>query len=129
MYISLSRNKLPYTFSLFDFVDATTSTGKRNETNIAPQALFMMNSEFINERSRSFARYLLALSSGDEAGRIRRAYQIALTRNPSPEELQEDLNYIQTYAKDLTTDPSPRLDAWRSLCHLLMTSNEFNFVN
>jgi len=129
VYISYSRNKLPHTFNLFDFADSTASVGKRNETNIAPQALFMMNSEFINERARSFAKYLLAEVSLNDTARIERAYRVALARDPSPEELSDDLTYIQTYTQRFGAGPSSSLDAWRSWCHVLISSNEFNYVN
>lgn len=93
VYIPLVRNKLPSILKLFDFVDPSASTVKRTESNIAPQALFMMNSDFIRQRSRAFAEYLIA-SNADEAARMERVYWIALSRGPDPQEAEEMLAYI-----------------------------------
>jgi hypothetical protein len=58
VYVPLRRANLPALLNLFDFGDATTSTGKRMLTNVAPQALFMMNSGFVSERARNLAAAL-----------------------------------------------------------------------
>ena len=47
MYLPLRRANLPSLLNLFDFGDAATVMGKRQSTNVAPQALFMMNSGFV----------------------------------------------------------------------------------
>ena len=38
--------------NLFDFGDATTPGEGRSQTNVAPQALFMMNSDFVAEQAQ-----------------------------------------------------------------------------
>ena len=45
VYLPLRRANLPSLLNLFDFGDATMVNGKRQSTNVAPQALFMMNSD------------------------------------------------------------------------------------
>ena len=88
----------------------------------------MMNSENVDERSRSLADHLMA-ADGEDSLRIRRAYLITLTRQPTPQEVEESLLYLQNYPVGSGKDPDSRLEAWQSLCRVLMTSNEFNFVN
>jgi hypothetical protein len=60
LYMPLRRGNLPSLFSTFDFGDATTPGDGRTRTNVAPQALFLMNSQFVNDRSRGLAERLLA---------------------------------------------------------------------
>ena len=59
IYIPIIRNKIPGFMKLFDFADSSSSIGKRDESNVATQALYMMNSNNVHERSLSLARYLL----------------------------------------------------------------------
>ena len=56
VYLPLRRANLPSLLNLFDFGDATTVTSKRANTNVAPQALFMMNSEFVEQRARTWRK-------------------------------------------------------------------------
>ena len=73
VYLPLRRANLPTLLNLFDFGDATTVTGKRSLTNVAPQALFMMNSEFVAERALKVAQ-LIGTGGVAPAQRMERAY-------------------------------------------------------
>jgi len=127
VYLPLVRNKLPNTLKLFDFVDSTTTSGKRMESSIAPQALYLLNSEFAQERSRSLAKFLLAGSETDDAAILRRAFRIAWTREPEPGEATRWLDYMTAFPKG-DGDADPRLEKWQSVCWLLLSSNEFHYV-
>ncbi|MBM4077746.1 MAG: DUF1553 domain-containing protein, partial [Planctomycetes bacterium] len=54
IYLPVVRSALYEVFSAFDFADPSTINGQRDRTTIAPQALFMMNSEFVLSQSRLF---------------------------------------------------------------------------
>lgn len=129
VYLPLIRNKMPNMLKLFDFVDSTTCTGRRIESNIAPQALFMMNSEFIRERARSFSALMESGSKGDQLKTTTRAYSMALGRKPRPEEIKEAADYIQNYPRSQAASSNPGFTGWQSFCRILMASNEFQFVD
>ena len=114
---------------LFDFANSSSSSAKRTESNVATQALYMMNSENVAERSRSLASYLMAADDQEDSQRVRRAFLIALTRQPTPQEVNEFLLYLRNFPEDSGKNRGSRLDVWQSICRILMTSNEFNFVN
>src|SRR5262249_25036229 len=78
VYSPVCRNALPEIFEVFDFADPSVTTGRRNVSTLAPQALFLMNHPFVLEESRQAARRLLAEPGPDDAGRINRAYRLAL---------------------------------------------------
>ncbi len=126
VYFPLIRNKLPSVLRLFDFVDPTASTARRTETNIAPQALFMMNSDFIHRQSRTLADFLLGSNSEDMA-RMEQAYRITLGRKPGPDEAKTMLAYVRDYPGSGNSDHET--SAWQSLCRLIMGSNEFHYVD
>ena len=113
--------------TLFDFGDGTTSTETRSQTNIAPQALFMLNSRFVSERSGSLARRLLETETAD-AARIRRAWRIVLGRDPKPEQIQDALKYILNFPANAPGD-NARVIAWSSFCRALIASNDFMYVH
>lgn len=128
VYVPLRRANLPTLLNLFDFGDATTASGKRQSTNVATQALFMLNSEFLTERSLNVAKSLLAKSTTDQAARMASAYVRILGRHPDKEEISQGLAYIEGFKKRSTT-ATPELDAWQSFARILMASNDFIYLD
>ena len=128
LYIPVKRGSIPNLLATFDFGDATTSNEGRPRTNVAPQALFLMNSSFVIERSRGFAKKLLDDGTLTDAGRIEQAYLIALTRRPEPAEIDTALSYIDNLEKKIAA-PEAHQTAWQSFCHVLLSSNEFLYLN
>jgi hypothetical protein len=112
--------------NLFDFGDATTVTGKRALTNVAPQALFMMNSDFVSERALNLARSL-AKRDAEPARRMESAYWTILDRQPSASEADAGLTYIDSFRKKFTQ--ASELDAWQSFCRILLASDDFIYVD
>ena len=128
VYLPIYRNRMPTMLTLFDFADPSASIAVRPSTSIAPQGLYFMNSDFIQQRARALASHLLQLDEGPDSDRIERAYWITLTRKPEPQEADEMLEYIAGYpARGNATDS--RLERWQSFCRLLLGSNEYNYVN
>ena len=128
LYIPVKRGSIPNLLATFDYGDATTSNEGRPRTNVAPQALFMMNSSFVIARSQGFARKLLNDPALTDAARIEQAYLMALTRKPEPAEVDNALSYIASLEKKITT-PEAHQTAWQSFCHVLLSSNEFLYLN
>ena len=60
VYLPVIRNDLPALFQLFDFGDSLSVNGQRSTTNVAPQALFMMNSPLVFEAATHTAAIVLA---------------------------------------------------------------------
>ena len=127
VYLPLRRANLPTLLNLFDFGDATTTLGKRSGTNVAPQALFMMNSDFVATRARNLAQTLLDDSAPGNAQRLERAYLITLNRRPESYEVESGLAYLDRFGTT-PSNPMEDLDAWQSLCRVLMGSNEFIYL-
>jgi hypothetical protein len=130
VYLPLRRANLPALLNLFDFGDATTPAGKRQLTNVATQALFWMNSDFLTERSKRFAQSLfepkgLPKDPNDEA-RAKLAYLRIVNREASDEEIRGAVDYVSGYQRRHAKDA---LSAWQSLCRVLMSSNDFIYVD
>ncbi|MBH00331.1 MAG: hypothetical protein CMN58_08350 [Solibacterales bacterium] len=127
IYVPLRRANLPTLLNLFDFGDATTSQGRRTETNVAPQALFMMNSDFVAKRADNLASKLLQ-DKGTASERMKRAYLVILNRQPDKDEIDAGLSYVG----NLTSEPEetfPEKEAWASFCRILLASNDFIYID
>jgi mono/diheme cytochrome c family protein len=128
VYLPLRRANLPTLLNLFDFGDATTASGKRQLTNVATQALFWLNSEFLTERSLEVAKSLLDQKEMSDEARVEAAYLRILNRQPTKDEVEGALNYVTGFKQKFAGKDADQ-KAWQSLCRALMASNNFVYVD
>jgi hypothetical protein len=126
VYLPIVRSSMYDVFQAFDLPDPTMSTGDRNATVVAPQALFMMNSSLILTHSRNMAAGLLKRQDLDDSARVRDAWQRTLSRPPTPEEVDRALTFVNQMEREWQGD---RAKAWQSFCKSLLSSNEFIYLN
>ena len=128
VYIPLRRANLPTLLNLFDFGDATTMTGKRQLTNVSTQALFWLNSEFLTEASNAVAKQVWGVAASGNAPRIANAYLLILNRQAAPEEIEGAVKYIEGFKQKVKGEKAEAA-AWQSFCRILMSSNDFIYVD
>jgi mono/diheme cytochrome c family protein len=128
VYLPLRRANLPTLLNLFDFGDATTPAGKRQLTNVATQALFWLNSDFLNERAQNVAKSLFDQKEMSDAARIEAAYARILNRRPDKGEVEQALSYVAGFKQKFSSEKADR-KAWQSLCRVLMSSNDFVYAD
>jgi hypothetical protein len=128
VYLPLRRANLPSLLNLFDFGDATTMSGKRQLTNVATQALFWLNSEFLTECSAAFVSSLLAQSDMDDAARIETAYLKILNRRAEKSEVDDAVKYLNGFRRKFASDKAEE-KGWQSLVRVLMASNGFVYLD
>ena len=75
VYLPVIRNHLYDAFQLFDFADASVMNSNRTTTTVAPQALFMMNSDLVTDAASRVCRRGFAISTGSDEQRMRFAYE------------------------------------------------------
>ena len=110
----------PDLFRVFDFPDAGLVTGSRNVTTVATQALYLLNSPEMLGHARRTAARLLAERSED-AGRLQRLHQWLFGRDATGLEVQRARDFLKAA-------PGSQDAAWAALCHSLMISTPFLFV-
>jgi hypothetical protein len=120
----------PY-LAIFDGPDTNSSTEVRTHSTVPLQALYLMNSPVVQEQAAAFAQRLL--ESDDEAvERITRAYELAWGRSPDACERTRAAEFIRAcnVALASTSSPAParEREAWISLAKVLLTANEFLYV-
>jgi hypothetical protein len=123
--------KHPY-LAIFDGPDTNASTDVRTHSTVPLQALYLMNNPFVQEQARGFANRLIA-SSTDRVVRIELAYELAWGRTPEPSEIERAIRFLHQTLAALTTNGTPRdsaeSDAWTSLAKVLLTANEFLYID
>jgi hypothetical protein len=103
---------------VFDFPQPAQFTGKRNETTVPTQALYLLNATLIRDRSEDLAKSLLAASSDDE-NRIARLWLRVLNRPVTAAERDDALTFLKGAAT------AEEVQAWTELARGLLSTNEF----
>jgi hypothetical protein len=120
VYLSIIRDSLPEMLTLFDFPDPSLIIGERATTTIPAQSLFMMNNPFVIRQAEGLADRVLAVE-GDDAARLKMAYQLCYSRLPFDSELATTRNFLETYGAKQT-----RRATWTALCQSLFATAEFS---
>ena len=90
-----AKRQFPYPmFKTFDAPDPATSCGRRAVTTVAPQALTLLNSEFMLRSARALARRLQPVGTAKE--QAQRAWMLAFSRPPAPEETEHAAEMLAT---------------------------------
>jgi hypothetical protein len=128
VYLPVIRNDLPQIFEVFDFADPDVTTGRRDATTVATQALYLMNSPFALETAGHTAQRLLALKT-DDAGRLNDLYRRALGRLPTARERDAALEFLGAFKKSAVKSKEPDVAAWSAVCAAMFGSTEFRFID
>ena len=140
IYILVRRNfKFPM-FEVFDTPLTSASCPSRDVTTVAPQALWGLNNQSVFRQAAHFAGRVIKEAGGKTTDQIDRAWQIALGRAPTAEEMQSAQQLLSALEQqkqeplaDLpdtlrSVDPA-RSHSLTKLCLSLFNLSEFAFVD
>ena len=99
VYIYTKRGTLMPLIEGFDYTNTAQSLAARTVTTVAPQALMLLNSFFLDWQAAVFAGRLVAETGADAEAFVRRAYQVVLSRDPEPSEVEKSLDFIARQEK------------------------------
>lgn len=116
IYFTIKRSQLPNVMLIFDWPEHLVSIGKRPNTTVAPQALYLMN----NPQVRSYAEALAKRANGS----IEAIYELALSRPPT----QAERNAAAGFLTKQGSKYSDQNAALADFCQALMASNEFLYL-
>ena len=132
VYLPVVRNHLYDVFQLFDYSDAGVMNSNRPSTTVAPQALFMMNSDLVNLATNAFADRVLNGNCESDDERLDLAYNLALGRPPTDSERQRNSQYLELFSNQTQEHQEGKASAsqtvWRLFCQTLFASNEFIYI-
>jgi hypothetical protein len=104
VYGYIDRRDLPEMMNHFDFANPEAPLGKRHETTVPQQALFMMNSPLMVEVARKLLARPEMAQARDDGQRVHALYWMIYQRAPKPEEIELGLGYVA--AADQMEDPN-----------------------
>ncbi|MEC5125138.1 DUF1553 domain-containing protein [Verrucomicrobiales bacterium BCK34] len=124
VYVPAFRNSGYEMFSVFDFANPNFTVGKRADSTIPTQALFLTNSPFVHERAGKAADRLALSTALDTDGGIRKAFLNTLARNPTGEELALAREFVEEHPE---WEANP-VAAWTALQRSLFGSIDFRYL-
>lgn len=110
------RMEQDVTFGIFDCPDASQSMPKRNVSTSPLQALSLLNSPFLIQQAQFFADRIFAETGKDTSTQIQRAFLLALSRPPAPEEVAQANTLVEEFGLV-------------ALCRAIYNASEFLYLN
>ncbi len=124
VYGFIDRLALPGLLRTFDFPSPDATSGGRDQTTVAPQALYLMNGPLALDCARKVLARPEIAGEKDFSRRIDLLYALLFSRIPTPEDRQ---------LADEFFGPEPvsreSNEAWERYIHALLLTNEFAFVD
>jgi hypothetical protein len=148
IFVQWRRSRPLTVLDTFDLPKMEPNCERRSSSTVATQSLFLMNSDFIVEMAEHFAARVRREAGTNSGEQVRHAWRIAFARNPTDNEINESLAFLdaqteQFAAKPVETKPVTNLFdpkaknvkreatelALANLCQLLLSSNEFLYID
>src|SRR5258708_29045742 len=95
LYAYIRRTMLVPALDNFDYSNTTSPLGERTVTTVAPQALMLLNDEFMQGQAAALAGRLASEAGRDRTKQVQRGYRLALNRDPNKVELQTALDFLR----------------------------------
>jgi len=94
VYVFVKRTLGVPLLESFDVASPDTPISERSVTTVAPQALILMNSDFLQQQAAAMARRINRVAES-QAAQIAAAYQFALGRQPTASEERVALAFLE----------------------------------
>lgn len=128
VYCKISRFRMNNFLQVFDFPNPSFTAEQRFSTIVPLQRLYFMNSSFVYKNAEQLARRVYP--AGSDEARIQEAYKLLFGRAPTDKEMQLGLGFLHSTpnlgGETITGQPTT---AWKEYARVLLSSNEFEFVN
>ncbi|MEZ0265741.1 MAG: PSD1 and planctomycete cytochrome C domain-containing protein [Phycisphaerae bacterium] len=134
VYVYVKRQMLFPMLELFDAPGASQTCDRRPVSTLPTQALVLMNDEFMNDQAGRFADRLLreAGAGAPPAALAERALWLALGRAPAEGRVADAVRVMAAQSAAYRAAGKPAIDADRDalidLCHVLLNTNEYLYV-
>jgi len=126
-----SQHKSLDILNLFDFPDVNQVNGARSVTTVPTQALYLINSPFLQEQSRLLAAKA-AEHAASGASRVHWLIERILGRAVVAADQTRAADFLAAFTSELKatgkSEADASRDAWARYCHSLLVSNEFLYL-
>ena len=128
VYMFSKRSLAVPMMAVFDSCDTTAPTGRRDVSTVAPQALTLLNNEWVHGESLAMATRVLA-SCSDREQRVSAAWRMVLSRDPTDREKLASIGFISRLETNGSAGDNADLRAFAALCHTIVNTNEFIYLD
>jgi len=132
IYVQVRRTQPVTMLNAFDAPNMEPNCERRVSSTVATQSLALLNSEFIRLQSVAFAKRVLSTAGkeADDTTLIKTAWELALSSQPSETGMLALQKHMQLQLKEYQARKvkAPRQEALTSLCHVLLGTNQFLYV-
>ncbi len=116
VYRFIVRSQTQPFMTCLDCADPSMRVEKRNESISALQALALLNNGFMVVQARQFADRVVREAGNDPAAQVKRAFELAMGRDPDAEEATALVEVAKTHGL-------------ANVCRAILNLNEFSFVD
>ena len=95
VYAFVKRTMMVPFLEVFDYSGTEGSIGARAVTTVAPQALTLLNSDFVSGQARRLAAELAPTNTGDDATLVNTLFRQTLARDATAEEIAFAQRYLR----------------------------------
>jgi hypothetical protein len=141
IYVQVRRSRPLSVLSVFDLPAMEPHCVARPASTVAPQSLLMMNNDFTFAQAQACAARIAAEAGSEPAAQVALAWRLHLGRDITPDEQTKAVAFLQAQSDSFAKTPPPapmnasdpkpdhRQQALALLCHALLSSNEFLYVD
>ena len=143
LYLTFKRTMPVGVLEAFDAAVVNPNCELRSVSTVAPQALVMLNDGFVVDRATDLANRLIRECGDNTTARIDRLWKLLFGTAPTHADMDRAQSFLgrQTFllsdpgrveparSKDQSTGRSPSDAALASLCHVLLGSNRFLYLD
>ncbi|MFP6765141.1 MAG: DUF1553 domain-containing protein, partial [Planctomycetaceae bacterium] len=138
LYVQQRRKEIPTILEVFDLPQMNPNCVERPASTVASQALHLLNNPMVRKLSVQFAQRVESEVGPDRYRQIVQIYRIGLSREPTSHEQRLALSTLekltaawqrQVRSADMEDELKPETRALAALCHVVMNSAEFLFVD
>ena len=112
VYAFIDRQNLPSMFRSFDFASPDTTNAQRFSTTVPQQALFFLNSPFVQRQASLIFDRPDLKQVQQPADRIARLYQVLFSRQPTPGEVEMAKSFIANEEATESKETAAAGPAW-----------------
>ncbi len=131
IYGFINRFNLDPTLRNFDFPTPMQSQPRRDESIVAPQALFTMNAPFVIDQAVALTETERFRSCQTNADRVAALFAAVYQRVPAPQEITRISQFVAQQQRFFggTNKKSRFQSPWPLVAQSLLMSNEFQYVD
>ncbi len=130
VYVEVRRSMPLAVLEAFDAASTEPNCEARLASTVTPQALLLMNSDFIAEQAEAFAARVRSEAGADPRAQVERAWRLAFATEPGEKQVREAVEFLAGQAEVFRAKPQAAEErALATFCQALLGANRFLYVD